>query len=67
MISEDPVDIAAIGEAIEKPELVVISDWSQFKSWEYLEAEDVANINLLYEPCVLFLLHTIADKSQLCG
>ena len=48
MVSEDPVDIAAIQKATEKPEFVVISDWSQFKSWEYLEAEDDANINLLY-------------------
>lgn len=48
MISDNPVDIAAIKKATEKPELVVISDWSQFKSWEYLEAEDAANINLLY-------------------
>lgn len=67
MISDDPADITAIEKATKNPELVVISDWSQFKSWEYLEAEDTANINLLYARTFKVVLHAIADKSQLCG
>lgn len=48
MISDDPNGVAAIEKAIKKPELVMVSDWSQFRSWEYMEAQEQSNLNLLY-------------------
>lgn len=47
LISNDTEDLKAIQRAIQTPEVVVVSDWSHFRSWEYFEAEEAANLNLL--------------------
>lgn len=48
LISNDTEDLNAIQRAIQNPKVIVVSDWSQFRSWEYFGAEEAANLNLLY-------------------
>ncbi|CAJ2509011.1 Uu.00g140370.m01.CDS01 [Anthostomella pinea] len=40
LISDDPADISTMDKATREPSLMLISDWSRFKSWEYIEAEE---------------------------
>ncbi|KAL1953848.1 hypothetical protein VTO42DRAFT_2108 [Malbranchea cinnamomea] len=39
LISNDETDIASMQKAVADPKVIVISDWTQFKSWEYMEAQ----------------------------
>ena len=47
MISNDPKDIEAMKRAVMNPELVLVSDWTKYKSWEYMEAEEAAAFTIL--------------------
>lgn len=47
LISDNEADIAAMAHAAAKPNLMTISDWSQFKSWEYMEAEEESSLTIL--------------------
>ncbi|KAE8326988.1 conidial pigment biosynthesis oxidase Arb2/brown2 [Aspergillus sergii] len=53
LITNDTDDIKGIEQAVANPELVVVSDWSQFKSWDYIEAEKAANLNLFCVDSIL--------------
>ncbi|OJJ51097.1 hypothetical protein ASPZODRAFT_56502 [Penicilliopsis zonata CBS 506.65] len=43
LISNDSRNIEAMAAAAATPELVMISDWSKFKSWEYMAAQEDSN------------------------
>ncbi|KAM5489272.1 Glc7p regulatory subunit [Microsporum audouinii] len=40
LISSDPKDIAGMRRAVANPHVVVVSDWTRFKSWEYMKAQE---------------------------
>lgn len=47
LISEKPEDIAAMRRAVADPKLVLASDWTQFMSWQYMEAEEHSGMAIL--------------------
>ncbi|KAH8432996.1 Glc7p regulatory subunit [Aspergillus melleus] len=42
LISNDPRDIEAMQRAVANPQVIVVSDWTQFKSWEYMDAQEAS-------------------------
>ncbi|KAM5448440.1 Glc7p regulatory subunit [Microsporum canis] len=40
LITTDPKDIASMQRAVANPHVVVVSDWTRFKSWEYMKAQE---------------------------
>ncbi|KAK5988365.1 Multicopper oxidase GIP1 [Cladobotryum mycophilum] len=53
LISNDSADTAAMGHAVQDPKLLLISDWSRFKSWEYMEAEDSSGMTIFCVDSIL--------------
>jgi hypothetical protein len=47
MISTDPWDLQAIKFAEYYSEPIMISDWTQFKSWEYMDAMRATGYDIL--------------------
>lgn len=47
LITEDPAEIEQIKMATRNPELMLVSDWTRFKSWEYMEAEEKSALTIL--------------------
>ncbi|KAJ5967103.1 conidial pigment biosynthesis oxidase Arb2/brown2 [Penicillium viridicatum] len=41
-ISDDPRDIEAMQKAVANPQVIVVSDWTQFMSWEYMKAQEAS-------------------------
>lgn len=48
MISKDKSDIQAMEKAARDPNQVLVSDWTHFKSWNYMEAEEASKFTILY-------------------
>lgn len=46
-ISPDPVEIEAMAKAAADPELIVVSDWSQYPSEEYWKANQDSGLLVL--------------------
>lgn len=68
LITEDPAEIQKIEMATRKPKLMLVSDWTRFKSWEYMDAEEKSALTIL---CVPFQfarngIHPLADYPKLC-
>ncbi|OAL71576.1 hypothetical protein A7D00_4481 [Trichophyton violaceum] len=40
LISSNPKDIDGMKKAVANPHVVVVSDWTRFKSWEYMKAQE---------------------------
>ncbi|KAK2616916.1 Glc7p regulatory subunit [Conoideocrella luteorostrata] len=53
LISNDSADIAAIKRAVMDPKLMLVSDWSRFKSWEYMEAEESSGLAIFCVDSIL--------------
>lgn len=55
MITTDENELTAIREAVQAAELVVVSDWSQYTSFEYMDAMKQTGYDILYSfsptPC----------------
>jgi hypothetical protein len=47
MISNDTKDITAMARAAAHPELIVVSDWSQYTSQDYWDATERSKLSLL--------------------
>ncbi|KXH68537.1 hypothetical protein CSAL01_02194 [Colletotrichum salicis] len=50
LISDSAADINAMGRAVADPKILMISDWTRFMSWEYMEAEDSSGMTILCFP-----------------
>lgn len=37
-------------KAVANPHVVVVSDWTRFKSWEYMKAQEDSGYTILYGP-----------------
>jgi hypothetical protein len=48
LISNNTDDIVAMRRAANDPNLVIMSDWNHVSSQEYLEAEEVSGLDILY-------------------
>lgn len=33
--------------AVANPQVIVVSDWTQFKSWEYMDAQEASGYTIL--------------------
>jgi hypothetical protein len=56
MITTDENELKAIKEAEHNAKLIVVSDWSQYTSVDYMDALKQTGYDILYEiaiPCVL--------------
>ncbi|GKT72168.1 conidial pigment biosynthesis oxidase arb2 brown2 [Colletotrichum tofieldiae] len=49
LISQDPADLGAMCRAAVIPEIIMVPDWTRFKSWEYMEAEENSGMAILEE------------------
>ena len=47
LISENEDEIRAMEKAAQDPKILTISDWSNFKSWEYIAAMEDSNLSIL--------------------
>lgn len=47
LISDDPRDIEAMQKAVANPQVIVVSDWTQFMSWEYMKAQEASGYAIL--------------------
>jgi hypothetical protein len=47
LISENAHDIEAMEKASQNPRILTVSDWSNFKSWEYMQAQDDSDLSIL--------------------
>ena len=47
LISNDTADLAAMRKAADNPTLIVNSDWDNYTSWDYLQAEKDSNADIL--------------------
>lgn len=47
LISDSGIDVKAMRKAAADPNIMLISDWSQFKSWEYIGAEAASGFAIL--------------------
>lgn len=68
LITDDPAEIEQIERATREPKLMLVSDWTRFKSWEYMEAEEKSALTIL---CVTFQIarngiYPFADYQKLC-
>ena len=41
-------------KAAQNPKILTVSDWSNFKSWEYMAAQDASDLSLLW--VIFFIL-----------
>lgn len=48
LISNNPKDIENMKRAVANPHVVVVSDWTRFKSWEYMKAQEDSGYTILY-------------------
>ncbi|KAJ0328816.1 hypothetical protein COL5a_004601 [Colletotrichum fioriniae] len=46
LISDTVADIDAMSRAVADPQILMISDWTRFMSWEYMEAEDSSGMTI---------------------
>lgn len=61
MISKDKSDIQAMERASSNPNQVLVSDWTHFKSWNYMEAEEASKFTILYV-LVILTLHKLGTN-----
>lgn len=47
LISNNEEDIEAMKTAAHDPSLMLVSDWTSFKSWEYLAAMEESKLSIL--------------------
>ncbi|KAB5536176.1 multicopper oxidase-domain-containing protein [Coniochaeta sp. 2T2.1] len=52
-ISDSQSDIDAMARAVVDPKIVMVSDWTQFKSWEYMKAEDASGMAIFCSDSIL--------------
>lgn len=55
MITTDATELSAIRKAVQNAELIVVSDWSQYTSFEYMDAMKQTGYDILYvsfTPCL---------------
>lgn len=48
MISNSSDDLSAMERAAKNPQLLVVSDWSNFTSWEYIQGLVASELDILY-------------------
>ena len=48
LISENGDEIRAMEKAARNPKSLPVSDWSNFRSWEYIAAQDQSDLSILY-------------------
>lgn len=48
MITSDAAELQAIRQAVHDAELIVVSDWSQYTSFEYMDAMKQTGYDILY-------------------
>ncbi|KAH8695156.1 conidial pigment biosynthesis oxidase Arb2/brown2 [Talaromyces proteolyticus] len=53
LISSDEKEIQAMRKAALDPSLMLVSDWSQFKSWEYMNAMDESRLSMFCVDSIL--------------
>lgn len=55
MITTNATELSAIRQAVQNAELIVVSDWSQYTSFEYMDAMKQTGYDILYAssiPCL---------------
>ncbi|CEO58348.1 Putative Gip1 [Penicillium brasilianum] len=53
LISKDKSDIQAMEKASRDPKQVLVSDWTEFKSWNYMEAEEASKFTIFCVDSIL--------------
>ncbi|KAF3403687.1 Laccase abr2 [Penicillium rolfsii] len=53
LISKDKSDIQAMEKASSNPKQVLVSDWTHFKSWNYMEAEEASKFTIFCVDSIL--------------
>ena len=48
MITNNTADLAAMRIAADNPQLIVNSDWDNYTSWDYMQAQEDSNADILY-------------------
>ncbi|ORY10495.1 conidial pigment biosynthesis oxidase Arb2/brown2 [Clohesyomyces aquaticus] len=53
LISSDPEEIQKMDRAANEPKLLTVSDWSSFKSWEYMAAQEASDLSIFCVDSIL--------------
>ncbi|KAF4975328.1 hypothetical protein FZEAL_7861 [Fusarium zealandicum] len=53
LISKDDADIEAMRKAVIDPKIAMVSDWTRFMSWEYMEAEESSGMAIFCSDSIL--------------
>jgi hypothetical protein len=46
-ITNDSAEVALISRAVNNPQIITVSDWSNYTSGEYLAAEEASDLDIL--------------------